>query len=137
MKELFKWKCEKSKTKYWLLQRLPKSVKKTEKFCKLQESCSRRCAGNPKETIDHHNNSRCLKTEEFRKRVLQKDLYWNVKNPKEPVNNYSRYPQVSWRLKNFEKSLFKKIFINKMDFKSIKNVNIVCTHYLILQYMPN
>ena len=100
---MFKWKCEKSKTKYWLLQRLPKSVKKTEKFCKLQESCSRRCAGNPKETIDHHNNRRCLKTEEFRKRVLQKDLYWNVKNPKEPVNNYSMYPQVSRRLKNFEK----------------------------------
>ena len=90
-----------------------------------------RCARNPKETIDYHNDSRCLKTEEFSKRVFQKDLYWNVRNPKDTVNSFSRYPQVSWRLKNFEKSLFKKIFINKMDFRSIKNVNIVCTHYLI------
>ena len=63
-----------------------------------------RCARNPKETIDYHNDSRCLKTEEFSKRVFQKDLYWNVRNPKDTLNSFSRYPQVSWRLKNFEKS---------------------------------
>ena len=98
-------KMLKNKIDYWLLQWLPKSVKKTEEICKLQKSCSMRCARNPLETIDCHNYSSCLKTEEFSKRVFQKDLYWNVRNPNDTVNSFSRYPQVSWRLKNFEKSL--------------------------------
>ena len=54
-----------------------------------------RCARNPKETIDYNDDSRCLKTEEFSKRVFQKDLYWYVRNPKDTVNSFSRYPQVS------------------------------------------
>ena len=98
---------------------MPKSVKKTEEFCKLQKSCSRRCAGNPKETIDYHNNSRCLKSEEFSKRVHKKALYWNVKNPRETVDNYSRYPQCleDWRIL---KKVVIKDFLNRIDFSTIK-----------------
>ena len=114
--------------------------KETEEFCKLQKSCSRRCARNSKDTIDYHNNSRCLKTEEFSKRVIQKDLYWNVKNSKETVDNYSRYPQLSWRLKNFEKSLEKvcyRRFLLELISELSKNVIIVCTQNLIFKSMPN
>ena len=127
----------------WKIQNrllIAKNCKETEEFCKLLTSCSMRCARNPKETIDYHNDSRCQKTEEFSKRVFQKDLYWNVRNPKDTLNSFSRYPQVSWRLKNFEKSLEKvcyRRFLLELISELSKNVIIVCTQNFFLKSMPN